>query len=143
MDTAPELTIDSTSRAFTCGVAVTQDIEGKEWETFEDLFAMPTMPFTQILVELHVGTLPERWGTGLHDRLRHASAPGRCHVPREGPSTSGATHRYMHTARIAWSWLRSSLASTCPRKASSRPHASCDVCCSCGPHRASRKQLQT
>ncbi len=53
-------------------IAAPQDIEGSEWHTIEDLFAVPTMPFTEILVELHVAQLPQRWGTALHDRLRHA-----------------------------------------------------------------------
>jgi len=82
-------------------VGAMQDIEGNEWDTFEDLFAVPTMPFTEILVELHVPQLPERWGTGLHDRLRHArAAPGACHVPNEVPTkarsndvTSRTSHR--------------------------------------------------
>ena len=49
-----------------------QDIEGSEWHTFGDLFAIPVMPFAEILVELHVPKLPKQWGDGIHNRLRHA-----------------------------------------------------------------------
>ena len=52
------------------GLAAAQDIEGGEWAAFDDLFAAALMPYSELLIELHIPNLPERWGESLHQRLR-------------------------------------------------------------------------
>ena len=50
------------------------DIEGSEWQVFDEFFrANATIPFSQILIELHVPTIPRHWGSDARHRLRCAN----------------------------------------------------------------------
>ena len=53
-------------------VTVQVDIEGAEWAVLDDYFVNGTaMPFAEILIELHVLDIPQRWGYDDLQRLRH------------------------------------------------------------------------
>ena len=50
------------------------DIEGSEWQVLDEFFrANATIPFSQILIELHVPTIPRHWGSDARHRLSRAS----------------------------------------------------------------------
>ena len=55
------------------------DIEGSEWQVLEEILnSNATAPFSEILVELHIMSIPEAWGSDVRHRLRCALQDTMC-----------------------------------------------------------------